>query len=192
MNDDTSIAIEKAFNPEVLRSNLITVSVYITAFELLKECVLERPKEMYTSGFDSNGFIVDQEKYKNEVLSLNKSPLYASLKWLIKHGALAEDDENIFTEVKNMRNKLAHELPEFIYNPKCEDPTANFLFLSKLVDKIEKWWIFNVDIPTNPDFDGQEVDIEQINPGRSITLQLLTEIALGNDGESSKYYELIK
>ncbi|GAI47696.1 unnamed protein product, partial [marine sediment metagenome] len=59
--------------------------------------------------------------------------------------------------------------------------------------KIEKWWILNVEIPTNPDLDGMEIDKEGIVPGQIMTLRLLLDIALGTEKESKFYYnEFIK
>jgi len=192
MKEDTLISIEKMLNPEVVRSNLITVSIYITAFEVLKGCILDRPKEMFSSGFNKEGLIIDEEKYRNEVLALNRSPIYASLHWFKILGIINDSDIEKFTEIKNARNKLVHELPNFIYEPRCENPIIHFKALIDLVDKIEKWWIYNIEIPTNPDFDGQKIDLEQIIPGPSMALHLLVEIALGNEKDSSKYYDEIK
>lgn len=37
-----------------------------------------------------------------------------------------------------------------------EELPEKFLQLIILRVKIEKWWVFNIEIPTNPDFDAQE------------------------------------
>lgn len=46
---------EEFLNPEVLRTKLITASMYLTAFELLKDSVIDRVKGFYITGFDENG-----------------------------------------------------------------------------------------------------------------------------------------
>ena len=56
-----------------------------------------------------------------------------------------------------------------------------------LLRKIEVWWITNVEIPVNPDFDGNDVDEDEITPGPVIAMRLLLDIALG-DREQSRYY----
>ena len=62
-----------------------------------------------------------------------------------------------------------------------------------LLHKIEKWWILNVEIPTNPDLDRMEISEEGIVPGQIMTLRLLLDIALGAENESKFYYnEFIK
>ncbi|GAI34251.1 unnamed protein product, partial [marine sediment metagenome] len=81
MDDDVRISWERFLNPEILRTNLIVASLFITAFEMLKDSIIGHIRDFFTNGFDENGWIID-DKYKTEVLSKNKSPLYASLAWL--------------------------------------------------------------------------------------------------------------
>ena len=52
--------------------------------------------------------------------------------------------------------------------------------ITALLRKIELWWIVNVEIPINPDFDGQEVNEEGITPGAVLSLQMLIQVASGN------------
>jgi hypothetical protein len=46
--------------------------------------------------------------------------------------------------------------------------------------KIGVWWVVNVEIPTNLDFGGKEIDEEGVVPGTVLTLQMLIEVASGN------------
>jgi hypothetical protein len=57
------------------------------------------------------------------------------------------------------------------------------------LEKIERWWILNVEIPTDPDFDGGEVDEKGIVPGVLIGLRLMMDIALGSNEESRFYFD---
>lgn len=61
-----------------------------------------------------------------------------------------------------------------------------------LLRKIEVWWIREVEIPTNPDFDGREIDDAAIVPGPLIGLQVLQDIALGPDERSRFYWDEMK
>src|SRR6266851_10528783 len=105
MSDKTEISWENFLNPATLRPRLITVSVYIAAFELLKSAIVVRIKDFYTFGVDR----FDPE-YQAEVLSKNGSPVYASLEWLKEMHAIDDTDVAVFEGVKDLRNKLAHEL----------------------------------------------------------------------------------
>lgn len=192
MDDDTRLSWERFLSPEILRTNLIVASLFITAFEMLKDSIMGRTRAFFTDGFDEKGWIVN-DKYKTQVLSLNKSPLYASLEWLKGMNVFDDDDIGEFNKIKNCRNEIAHEIADFISKSPKIDPLPLFSKMTDLLHKIEKWWILNVEIPTNPDFNGQEIDEEGIVPGKIMTLRLLTDIALGTEEESKFYYnEFVK
>src|SRR5215207_2514976 len=97
MSDENQANWERFLDPEVLRPNLILASVYIAAFEVLKNSILERIREFYITGFDENGWIIMPE-YKTDVLSKDKSPTYASLKWLKESEAIGDDDIEKFSK----------------------------------------------------------------------------------------------
>lgn len=80
--------------PAVMQEKLISASLYITAFELLKESIIGRIRSFYRIGFDT-----ESKEYETEVLSRKKnSSLYASLDWLSENGVMDEkeiDEEGI-------------------------------------------------------------------------------------------------
>ena len=191
MSQDSKISWERFLNPEILRANLIVASLYITAFEMLKDSIIGRTRDFFSSGFDQNGPIIDEE-YKREVLSRNRSPLYASLLWLKDMNGIDDQDIELFNRIKECRNELAHEITEFISKGTKIDPIPLFSPMVDLLHKIEKWWIMNVEIRTNPDFDGQDIDEDAVVAGRVITLRLLVDIALGTKEESKFYYNEFK
>jgi hypothetical protein len=61
-----------------------------------------------------------------------------------------------------------------------------------LLRKVETWWIKNVDIPINSDFDGQTVEDQEIIPGPVMGLQLLRDVALGSEDESRKHLQALR
>jgi len=187
MDDDIRLSWERFLNPEILRTNLIVASLFITAFEMLKDSIIGRIRDFFTGGFHENGWIVN-DNYKTKVLSLNKSPLYASLEWLKGMNVIDDEDIEEFNKIKNCRNEIAHEIANFISKGPKIDPLPLFSKMIDLLHKIEKWWILNVEIPTNPDFDGQGIDEDGIVPGQIMTLRLLADIALGSEEESKLYY----
>lgn len=192
MDDDVRVSWERFLNPEILRTNLIVASLFITAFEMLKDSIIGRIRYFFTNGFDENGWIIDN-KYKTEVLSKNKSPLYASLAWLKDMNVIDDNDIETFNKVKDCRNELAHEIVNFISKGPKNNPLPLFSKMIDFLHKIEKWWILNVEIPTNPDLDGVEISEEGIVPGQIMTLRLLLDIALGAENESKFCYnEFIK
>lgn len=183
---------EEFLNPDVMRPRLIATSLYITGFEILKDSTIGRIKDFFTHGFNEDGDIIDP-KYQSDVLSRNKSILYASLDWLKYMEAIDENDINTFNRIKERRNELAHRLHHLIGSEGMStDFEKCFQEMVSLLRKIEVWWIVNVEIPTNPDYDGKEIDEAGIVPGPVMSLQLMCGIALGSDKQRRFYYEEFK
>lgn len=191
MADKTKQSWERFLNPHSLRANLIVGSLFIASFEMLKDSIIDHPRNFFSTGFNQSGPIIG-ERYKTEVLNLNKSPLYASLHWLKDMNAIDDMDIGDFEKLKKCRNEITHEFVNYLSTGPTIDPLPLFPTMVALLSKIEKWWIVNVEIPTNPDFDGSEINEEGIIPGPIMALQLLTEIALGSEEESKMYYEFVK
>jgi len=100
-------------------------------------------------------------------------------------------DIESFTQVKECRNTLAHKLLSTLNADGLpEDFDECFNQLVELLRKVEVWWITNVEIPTNPDFDCVDVDEADIVPGPIVIIQLLLDIAHG--GEDIYFQEFRK
>ncbi len=128
--------LEDFLNPEVLRTKLITASMYLTAFELLKDGIIDRVKAFYITGFDENETEVSTA-YNTEVLSLNKSHLYASLLWLKRQGAIDDDNLAAFESIKTCRNGVAHELQRIVAGDTEVAFVEHFHALISLLRKIQ-------------------------------------------------------
>lgn len=190
MSDDVKKSFEDFLNPDLMRVRLIAASVYIAAYEsLLKAAIIERPKEMYTTGWSEKEGFIEDSKYKEEVLSRNRSELYASFDWLREHGAVADTDLAVLDHVKTCRNHLAHRLLQFLGReglpPNFEQCFGEMV---ELLHKIEKWWIVEVELPCGG-VRPEDVDVDGIIPGRVITLRLMCDIALGDENTRKYYYE---
>lgn len=178
---------EELLTPEIARSKLIGASIFITAFEVLKQSILGRPRTFFAEGFDKDGAVVGND-YQAAVLSRSKSPTYASLDWLKHLGAISDADIRTFERIKNTRNSLAHELHRVVLEGIDFKHVECFEELVSLLRKIEVWWVVNFEVPANPDFDGQEIDEEGIVPGPVLMLQMMLEVVSGND-ELLKHYQ---
>lgn len=176
-------------NPDVMRPRLISASIYIAGFEALKDAIIGRLRDFFWTGFDESGDKIDP-KYELDVLSRIRSPMYASLDWLKEMQAINDAEIGAFDRVKACRNLLAHRLLSLLGSEGMPpDFEKCFQEMVALLHKIELWWIREVEIPTDPDFDGQEIDEAGIMPGRVMGLHLLCEIALGNEEKSRYYFE---
>lgn len=177
---------EQLLTPAVMQEKLISASLYVTAFELLKESIIGRIRSFYMVGFDADGDVVD-EKYETAVLSRNKKLVYASLDWLSENDVIDENDLQAFERIRKTRNLLAHELPSMVMGGKDFQHVERFQELVALLRKIEIWWVVNMEIPINPDFDGNEIDEEGIVPSPVLMLQMMLEVLSGNE-ELLKHY----
>lgn len=177
---------EAFLDPSVLRERLISASLYLAAYELLVDSIVEHIRSFFTNGFDEKGPLVSDE-YKKKVLHQNTSPVYASLAWLKQHDVLDDNDLKDFERIKECRNAVAHELPTIVGGTSSVDYAAMFPVMVALIRKIEVWWIVNVEVPTNPDYDGRPVDEAGIVPGPVMMLQLMLEIVLGEPDKANYY-----
>lgn len=179
---------EELLDPDVLRGKLISASIYIAAYELLTESIIRRIKGLYLDGINPNG-PVTSPAYAEEVLSRNRSPLYASLDWLHENDVIDNADLAVFEIIKKCRNDLAHEMLALASGFSDGQYLEQLPVLAALIKKIEIWWVVNFEIPVNPDFDNVEIDGTGIVPGPCISLQLLIDIALGEPSKAKWYLE---
>lgn len=170
---------ERFLDPDLLRPSLFLATMFITTFEILKDSVVDRIRNFYIDGLDEAGQIVGLE-YQTEVLSKNKSVLYASISWLREHEVIDDYDLETFEQLKKTRNQLAHQLFAIVTGQVESAHEAQFAVLVALLRKIEVWWVVNFEIAINPDYDGQDVDEEGIVPGAVLSLQMLIQVASGN------------
>lgn len=179
MMETTPERWERFLDPDLVKPSLFLATMFITAFEILKNSTIDRLRNFYTNGWDETGPIISVE-YQNRVLSRNKSALYASLDWLQESGALDSKDLEQYEKLKKTRNLLAHQLFEVVTGQVESNHEAHFEELLELLRKIEIWWVVNFEIATNPDFDEQHIDEASIVPGPILSLQMLIEVASGN------------
>src|SRR5699024_193682 len=139
MDEKIRASWERTLHPETLKTNIITASIFSMAFEMLKSSIVEKIEGFFTNGFDQDGPIVSPE-YKEKVLSLNRSPVYASLRWLQDMDAIDEKDMRKFEHVKKCRNTLTHEMLSFASNGVDFDVAEAFDEMVALLRKIEMWW----------------------------------------------------
>lgn len=188
MDEKVKASWERALHPETLKTNIITASIFSMAFEMLKSSIIEKIEDFFINGFDENGMIISLE-YKEKVLSLNRSPLYASLKWLQNMNAIDDKDLERFEHIKRCRNTLAHEM--LIFASSGVDFNVNDAFneMVGLLQKIEMWWFENLDMAIDPEAYPKDLDLDQVIPGPVWSLQMIIDVALGPEEEARKYYD---
>ncbi|MFQ2627703.1 hypothetical protein ACK3Y1_12540 [Aeromonas caviae] len=188
MDEKIKSSWERVLHPEILKTNIITASIFSMAFEMLKSSIIDKIETFHTNEFDENGMVVSPE-YKEEVLSLNRSPLYASLIWLQDMHAIDDKDLEIFEHIKRCRNTLAHEMLTFASSGVDFNVAEAFEEMISLLRKIELWWFENLEMAIDPEAYPENLDLEQVIPGPVWSLQMLIDVALGPEEEAQKYYD---
>jgi hypothetical protein len=188
MDEKVKASWERALHPTTLKTNIITASIFSMAFEILKSSIIEKIESFFTNGFNESGMIVDPE-YKEKVLSLNRSPLYASLKWLQDMEVINDNDLERFEYIKRCRNTLTHEMLTFASSGVDFDVTEAFDEMIGLLRKIEIWWFENLEMAITPEAYPEDLDLDQVIPGPVWTLQMLIDVALGPEEVARKYYD---
>lgn len=97
----TSERWERFLDPDVVKSSLFLATMFITAFEILKNSAIDRLRNFYANGWDETGPIISTE-YQSRVLSRNKSVLYASFDWLQESGAIDSEDLEQYEKLKKL------------------------------------------------------------------------------------------
>ena len=189
-------AWEEFLNPDVVRAKLISAGLFLVGYEMLLDSIKRHPLSFYAETWTNDG-PEQSEKYRDEVLSLDPQGKMdakrGSIAWLRKMEAISRDDEDAIRSVTDARNEIAHEMSAMIGGSKPPEFAEQFTTLMELVGKIEKWWIINVEIPTNPDFDDEDIDENGIVSGPSWVMQLLHTVAFGEGEDAWEFYhEFIK
>ncbi|MCS6289627.1 MAG: hypothetical protein H8K10_11700 [Nitrospira sp.] len=181
----------KLLNPDELRTNLVRASIFLTAYEFLRQALIEHLEGFFSDGWDVNGPILGED-YRCKVLSLHQMPFFASAIWFRNSGALSDDDLGRLREIREHRNFVAHHIPEILGSVEAEVRPDLLRAIADIVRKIDIWWIREVEIPTNPDLDStapDETDLDATFSMRMAVLDLLLQVADGNEETLRQLYE---
>lgn len=164
--------VKAYMDPKVIHDKMIHIGFFMFAFEQLRSAIHERPQSFFADEWS----IVEGEirtnrthRFKEQVLSLAKKEFEASLRWHVAHGAITENDLQDILSLLAYRNLLAHEPHKIMdirldyFQPDASDRVRHYHF------KIGNFWA-QVDIDSNPDFDGVEMDRER---ARSLQTDIL-------------------
>lgn len=178
--DEAFRSWEKLLNPEILRKNLIASSLFLSGYEILQSSIIDHIRDFFCDDF-SLGEPTKSKKYHDVCLSLDKSPVRASLMWLKQMDIVDDTDIAFVDELRRHRNDIAHELPRILETHHAEVNIQLLQQIYLLVSKIDRWWIREVEMSVNPDFDGIEASDEEITSGNMVLIQVMHLVAMGED-----------
>lgn len=188
--DRARMSWQKLLTPESLRANLILCSVYLTAYELLLQTLVERPLGFFADDFTAEGEPIMGAAYREHVLSLGKHKYEASAKWFQNLEALTADDVERLMEIREHRNRVAHGIPRIIMNADEDVDPRLLLSMAEMIAKIDRWWMLHIVAPTSGDFDHVDWDAytpEDAVSGRMVVLGLLIAVALGDEERLTEF-----
>ena len=171
---------EKFLNPKEIKKNLIDASLFLSFFEILNSEIIERIFDFYSNEFRDGKWIAS-DKYNKTIVNRKingKTNIFlSSCQWLLDNNTITQNDFEQIKKIKEHRNRIAHDLPKFLFDSEYVIDKDLFNQIKVLTLKIAKWWIIEVEIPTDPQFDGQEIDTEGILPGQEMILNYIFNIA---------------
>jgi len=154
---------------------------------MLFDSIKRHPLDFFATEWTVNG-PKPSARYATEILGLDPKgkgdALRGSIAWWRKMEVISEDDERAIQVVTDARNELAHEMTAMVGGSKSPEFANHFSTLMALSNKIERWWIINVEIATDPDYNGEEVVEDGIMSGSAFLMHLLGQVALGQGDEA--------
>lgn len=176
-------------NPDKLKDSLIVCSLYISFFETLKDYIIEQPRSFYSIGFSTEAGEKISTSYNEKVLANNpNSVLKASLSWFKNYNAINQDDIEIFFSLREYRNKLTHNMLQILYDGLDDSFTDKFSRLIELKIKLERWWVFNIEIPTDDLENIEEIKEDDVITSSQILYRLILDVLSEDENKANYYY----
>jgi hypothetical protein len=170
---------DKFLDTDGIKSNLIRASLYLFSYELLKNTIVDKIKDFYVQGFDGTKDIIG-ENYTSKVLNRKidgkQNIFLSSLYWLEESGAITKDDITEISAIREFRNTVAHQIDKILADSDFNIDEKKERQIFEFIKKIERWWIREVEIPTNPDFDGKDIPDDEIMSGKEIFYSYIKNI----------------
>lgn len=175
-------------NEDVLKFNINFAALFVLNFECLKDYIITQPRTFYSDVLIKDGELCceETEEYKKEVRSLEKNIENASLRWFMNTDAITEEDYNLYQKLRERRNYITHELLKNLNNGFNETDAKLYVKLLELYQKIDKWWINEIEIPISGEVLPDEYDSEQVLGGQAMILSIINDIIFDNNKERYK------
>lgn len=176
----------------ILKTNINFAAVFVMNYECLKEFVIEQVRDFYSEHFYMDGdrnVCEESNAYKEKVRALDKNLENASLKWFMDAEAITQEDYDRYQIIRKKRNDITHKLLKNLNEGFGEEVVQLFGDMMRIYNKLDKWWINEIEIPTSADDIPEDYDRNGVCGGQALILSIINEIIFGNEGD--KYKELL-
>ena len=173
----------------IVKTNVNFAALFVMNYECLKDYVISQVKGFYCDDLyfeNDEAIYIESEAYKQEVRTLDKQLENASLKWFMESEAVTQEDFDNYQKIRKRRNEITPELLKNLNIGFTEDDIKLFVTLTNLYEKIDRWWINEIEIPTSADEIPEDYDRDGVCGGQAIVLSIINDIVLGNGGEKYK------
>ena len=171
---------KKFFDSDGIKSNLVRTSLYLFSYELLKNSIVDKIKDFYMVGFDANEYIYSEDynkKVVNRKIKGKQNIYLSSLLWLEESGAISKYDVEELSNLREYRNTVAHNVDRILTDSDFNLDITKEQRIFEFIRQIELWWIREVEIPTNPDYDGSEINDDEIISGKEVFYTYIKNIS---------------
>jgi hypothetical protein len=188
---------DKLLNPEKLRTNLAKASAFLSAYELLRASVVDKPREFFLSGPCGQKDSTDPKyaKYRAEVVALFPQDVFrASCLWFSSLGAITPDDVKLLGAIRHHRNDIAHELPKYLIEPAHQVDAELFDSICSLLCKVDRWWIQEVEIPTDSGSEWRSPESapdDQILSVAMVVIRIIQAMFQGREADVAEVHDLL-
>lgn len=189
--------LENLVNKDYLQDNLTFTSLYIALFENMTDYVVSSVKDFLCDiGIrDGKIFCEETDEYRRQIRKRmvddkgNRDTTKASFLWLIDHGAITSADFNSFLQIKQVRNKYAHELSEVITTGITESEVSLLFDMHSLYRKISGWFFVEIEAPITGYEIPENADIDDIQSATNVMFSIMLDVLY--NGKSEEYQSII-
>lgn len=162
-------------HPLTLGGLLIRASILITAYELLKDAVVEPVRDFLADHWTQNG-PADSREYQSTVLT-HGGRVRGSLSWLIERRVITPDQATAFERLRSERNRVTHEMAAMLVDPTLQVDSALIGEAVGLAQSLDRFWGV-VAVETSAVPEDREIDYDGIRSGTSLLLEHLEHLSV--------------
>ena len=185
--------LENLLAEPILKRNVEFAALFVLNYESLKQYVVDQVRGFYAEAITFDGDEIkykESDEYKKQVRKLDTQIDTASMKWFMDAGAITEQELDLYHTCRKRRNDIIHELLKNLSLGFNENDVELFSNMVHLYQKIDNWWINEIEIPTLADEIPADYNRDQVFSGQAFILSAINDIILLNG--SDNYSEILK